>query len=1596
MPTIPKRPESSQTGQPNKSKLQVLLSVFIVGVGLSLLISYAVYQFNLRALQTHLNLLVSQTEALVENRFEHYNYGLHGARGVIVGASVEKLQRQVFEQYMGTRDLQREFAGARGFGFIRRVPVGKESQFIDQNRVDGFPSFTIRTIQPHEQDRFVIQFIYPENTNQGATGLDIGSEVNRRQAAVRAAREGQPILSAPITLVQTQGNTSQGFLALLPIYDPALSLQSPESRENAVLGWSYAPLVADEVLAELGMLKKGVQISLTDEAHSSAFYKNSNQSTSHSLYSVTTQHDIQIMGRRWVLDAHSLPSMVTLLGLWSPVWVGFIGVVLSGFLAVSTWYRFYLKRRKETPASASASINVMTFLRSPVVNKLSKVYIAVTLLFLIVLAIQRFPEQLEEKSQSLLNQVARAQDIMERRNQAHAEDLMFLASTQPIKALSNAMINPTPSSVTKVALEDWKLRLADIFKAYTISSPDVYQVRFIQADPQGLELVRVERRDQRIHVVTGTNLQYKGGRPYVVKTLALDKGQVWHSNIELNNENGALEIPYRPTFRYSTPVFDDSGIPSGIIIINMDASPLLAELKELALPDETMYATNAKGDFILHPQGSRLFGSDIGKPYTWDNEFTPSAAPFDLGRDDISVWESGENEKSKVILARSVFVPSPNNEAGKVEFSASSSLTLLYIKVFYLLGALFAVLMLFGLILAVGFYFSWSRSQRMNIENQLIVQQSNNKMFESLLELSPEALIICNTDGRVEIINSQTEKLFHYARHEILGQHINLLIPEYKQDVFQKSPIKREHLQPNTNSDDTELLGVDTYGDSFPIEVNTNPVQLEDRLLIASSVRNISRRKHIENTLREASLEAERANKAKSSFLANMSHEIRTPLNAIIGLTYLLGDENLNSSQMSLVNKVKLAGRSLLGIVNDVLDLAKIEANEVDVKIIPCDIKQLLDDLYDVFSSEAETKGLRLNFEIAQNIPQWIMTDEKLLRQILSNLLGNAIKFTESGHVLLTANLDDANESANNMCLNVNDTGIGISDEAQTRLFKPFSQANEDTNRRYGGTGLGLSIVSNMASLIDAQVGVNSTLGKGSEFWLTVPLILPTDEDIDALDIMSNALTVLIAEDDDVQRQKLVSESQALGWRVSSVASGTQLVSEVRKLINAGLPIPDVLMVDWQMPELDGLQALSLLTKEIGRKKLPAVLVISAYEQQQIAQLDVDQLVDQILQKPIGVSELFNAVNDVVVKHTGNSRRVLESTKTESIKAKWLPNINMLVVDDNEINLEVVGSILERNGANVTKASSGAIALSLLADKPDEYDIVLMDIQMPDMDGLEATKAIRESLGLPDIPVVALTAGTLMEEKKRALAAGMNDFLSKPIEPSKLIRTVRKLVELYRGKVTDVQSITDEIVSDVKDWPTISGLEQSADLLNGDLPMLVSILQRLFSEHANLEQLSKADLSALTNADKRLTLAAQVHKLRGSAGVIGAQSLNQMAGKAEIALRTHAQNTEEILISLGRNLMALRQSSLDFLTQYQVTIADEAILDSEHSETLSQSQLDEFLEMLRNNDIAALGKLKEYSANLRILIGIDEFESFQQLLYALEFAKALTLLNSKR
>lgn len=1553
--------------------------------------------------------LADQTEKLIEKNFEHFEYGLRGLRGVISAVGVNAISREQFEYYNASRNIEQEFSGALGFGFIKRVPIQQEAQFIEdsRNKVNE-ADFKIRTLSPHNNDRFVIQHIYPLEQNRQALGLDIGSEANRRHSAISAARNDRVYLTAPITLVQANKKSRKGALVLLPVYAQESDLTTPLLREKSVLGWSYAPLVIDDVLSDLKSHTDQAFVTLTNVEERKPFYTSSHDREI-KLTKYQVSRNIHVLGQNWKLVISPANEAINHVKPWDINWVIVLGLVLT-FLSLFTTNLSRVNKLSEDHDIEERDIyrlslqSLLAFIKS---NYFQRLLPFTLVLFVLVLCIscgfivqKYFSNLTDNLNQSQSN----ALDIIDKEVTQYRRDVLFLANTPAIQDLIKHDSKANKKENNRVNQLQFSERLIDIFKAYMLSKTDVHQVRFISAHNNWQERVKVQRSENGLRSFFKEELQSKGNEPYIKKTLRVGAGNTFASDINLNREYGIIEKPERPVWRFSSPLYDADGSPLGIIIINVSAQPLLSAARK-AIPNNTnLYITNADGGYLLHPNNDKSFTFEYFSSQRWQDEFIRTDLMYGLNSFNLEGYSS---EQGAVFVKRDVFTISQEPEVRELRIYSTASQFLIYKTITYKILGVLLVLIFIGFISFIIQYWIWLNDiirHKDNLNAQLEEQRKKETVrFKGVLESAPDAIFVIDLAGIMQMVNVQAEKMFGYSRHELEGKSIEKLIPKHLNKDYQVRMMEYAKQTESAVIDrGVKFLALSASGMEFPIEVNLSSIVLDDKTLISASVRDISERLIAEEKLRNALRDAESATEAKSAFLANTSHEIRTPLNAIIGLGYLLAEEPLTEAQQQLVSKIQISGASLLGIVNDVLDLAKIEADEMVLEEQQVELRELFSEVLGGFAVQAEVKDLEFDFELDPNLPSWVIADNLRLRQILGNLFSNALKFTTIGRISFSAKVlseqgltakDSIAKDWVKVRLSIKDTGIGISPESQKHLFQPFIQAESGTSRRFGGTGLGLSIVQKLVKMMGGEVGLESTENQGSEFWVDISFKVQTLEAVAALDNQNKTLFVLIAEDEPADALQLQKMTKALGWRSELVSNGDELIKTYLTRQKNKLRPPDAMIVDWKMPVMDGVSSISALANEIGRENLPVVLMLSAHDKSTVSQHDHEHLVSSFLTKPIDSSALFNAVNDVVTLATGNANLVMQSTHTQAVAAKWLPDVSVLVVDDSSINLIVVSHILEHNGARVQTANSGEEAISLLKDSNNNYDAVLMDVQMPGIDGLETTQRIRNTLKLNDLPIIALTAGALVEEKNRALASGMNDFLTKPIDPSKLINILRSQIENYRGQILAIESLQFES-SKTDTWPAITGLNlfKAKKLLMGDKQLFLGTLDLLLEEHKNLALLPNKHIDDAEQSALRLQLASQTHKLRSTSGMIGAEKLQQYAAEAEKNLRMKGQSVKEVLKNLALELQILKQASQEVLQQWKEG-KESGLKPNDDAPQLPVELLQEILVLLEQQDLDALDKLAEFKVSFYQALGDKKYKELEEYLSKLNYKEAIKLLE---
>ena len=651
--------------------------------------------------------------------------------------------------------------------------------------------------------------------------------------------------------------------------------------------------------------------------------------------------------------------------------------------------------------------------------------------------------------------------------------------------------------------------------------------------------------------------------------------------------------------------------------------------------------------------------------------------------------------------------------------------------------------------------------------------RQQKEFFETLFTNSPLAIVTIDQNQDIVASNPAFHKMFGFEEAELQGNNLDSLIAKGTENdkalAYSKQVSGGETVQQITqrNRKDGSLVDVELFG---------VPVAVDGSAMGALAIyQDISQRIEAENTIIAAKEAAEEATRAKSEFLANMSHEIRTPLNAIVGMAGLLLDTDLSNNQKEYAETIRGGSDALLSIINDILDFSKIEAGKMDLEEQSFDLRDCVESSLDLLAPIAADKGLELAYQFYKSVPEGIVGDVTRLRQILVNLLGNAIKFTEKGEIVVTVQSHILDAGKHEIRFEVRDTGIGISEEGQKRLFRSFSQVDSSTTRKYGGTGLGLTISQQLASMMGGRMWVESEVGKGTSFFFT---ILAHKGDATRSSHREQHIrqvkgtSVLIVDDNATNRRILVDQTAQWGMTSEAVSSG----SEALKLLKQENMTFDLAILDMQMPGMDGFTLAGEIRKLFSEIELPLVLLTSM-GRQKVREGDVK--FSAMLNKPIKPSYLLDTLMDVLDKSTERAERVdIKAMKLDQQMAEKFP-LKMLLVEDNMVNQKVAFSILERLGYRADLAANGLEAVT--AVERQVYDLVFMDVQMPEMDGVEATKAIRANISVTEQPrIVAMTANALEGHREEYISAGMDDYVSKPVRLEDLVASISRC---YKTKV---------------------------------------------------------------------------------------------------------------------------------------------------------------------------------------------------------------------
>ena len=776
--------------------------------------------------------------------------------------------------------------------------------------------------------------------------------------------------------------------------------------------------------------------------------------------------------------------------------------------------------------------------------------------------------------------------------------------------------------------------------------------------------------------------------------------------------------------------------------------------------------------------------------------------------------------------------------------------------------------------------------------------------------------------GRIVYVNKAVCEHLGYTAEELIGLDIAQLNPEFSPAMSrQLIDAMRTTGKPVT----VESRNRRKDGTFVDLEITAYFTRSDKHNLNIVTFKDITEQKKAADGIRKAKDLAEEATKLKSDFLANMSHEIRTPMNAIIGMSHLALKTDLTLRQREYISKVQGAGQHLLGVVNDILDFSKVEAGKLTVEHADFELEKVLGNVADVLTEKSAGKGLELIFDVASDVPRHLVGDSLRLGQILMNFGSNSVKFTEQGEIIISVRLQQASPTAVVLRFSVIDTGIGLSPEQIARLFQSFQQADTSTTRRFGGTGLGLAISKKLAELMHGEVGVSSTPGKGSTFWFTARLGVSQQARRDLIPVAGlRGRRTLVADDNDNARTVIGDMLEAMTFRVVRVSSGEQAIAEIQRAADAGEPY-EIVYIDWRMPGMDGIETVRRI-KQLELQPSPALVMVTAYGREEMVRQTEGIGLANVLLKPISPSTLFDTSIQVLGYSQANRKEFRTAAAALAAPADnrlaAIKGQRALVVEDNDINQIVATEILQDFGLVVDIASDGSKALERVQQQ--RYDIVLMDMQMPVMDGVTATREIRKLAGFSSLPIIAMTANAMQQDRVKCLQAGMNDFLTKPIDTDDLrdmlLRwmlpaVVAPMIELNFEPLSPPPLLAEASASrSIFDGVDGLDIETGLGRMSGKKSLYVAMLRRFVAG----QKPAAAQITAALAAGDRETAVRLVHTLKGVAGTLGADQIQSAAASLEDAMGQDlpAANVDALL-------QALQDLLLQLLTTLELRLAQE-------------------------------------------------------------------------
>ncbi|MBP1742329.1 MAG: domain S-box, partial [Deltaproteobacteria bacterium] len=830
------------------------------------------------------------------------------------------------------------------------------------------------------------------------------------------------------------------------------------------------------------------------------------------------------------------------------------------------------------------------------------------------------------------------------------------------------------------------------------------------------------------------------------------------------------------------------------------------------------------------------------------------------------------------------------------------------------------------------------------------VTQESQRRLTDIINFLPDATLVIDVEGHVIAWNRAMEEMTGITAEEMLGRgDYEYAIPFYGERrpiLIDLVLLPREELEAKYAH--IERKGLVLVGETYTPSLKGGGRYMygtasalhdsQGKVVGAiESIRDITERKDAEVELQKAKEAAEAATQAKSDFLANMSHEIRTPMNAVIGMAHLALQTDLTPKQKDYLQKIQRSAHSLLGVINDILDFSKIEAGKMELESVDFSLDEVLDNVSTMMGVKIHEKELEFLLDTSKDVPLALVGDPLRVGQVLINLCNNAVKFTQEGEIVVSTRVKERDEESITLQFSVRDTGIGLTEEQKGKLFQAFSQADTSTTRKYGGTGLGLTISRRLVNLMGGEIWVESEPGKGSEFLFTAKFGLARKVARRRLEpsVDLRGMRVLVVDDNASSREILQTLLESMSFEVTVAATAEEGLADLEK--EAKDHPYKLVVMDWKMRGMDGIKASEVIKKHPGLPTKPKIIIVTAYGREEVMQRSAKAGVDGFLLKPVSQSVLFDAIMGVFDKEVPVRERAAPARVSTEEELRKIRGARVLLVEDNEINQQVAQEMLERAGLVVSIANNGKEAVQKV--KAEVYDAVLMDIQMPVMGGFEATLEIRRDGRFKGLPIIAMTAHAMAGDREKSLEAGMNDHVTKPINPdelfSALVRWIRPgaraTTEDRCGLVIPADKGEDILPSELPGISISSGLSR----VGGNKELYAKLLCKFREGHESAVPEIK---TALQSGDRE-TAGRLAHTVKGVSGNLGAESLYRAAAELEKAIKEGRKNIGPPLTEFGSQLKIV----MDGIRAFEESLAGQKELEPStcFSSRLNSSWADE-------------------------------------------------------